>query len=197
MPLTVGLRTTAGPSAGFDWNDSATAAFLAADQELAYATLPVLPTQDTPRRIMTNAPSNAVGAVFEQQVEAVWVTLASFSRKLKPGETRYSTFGGELLPAYLTVKHFRYFIEGPIFHIMTDHKPLTYGFCGSHSCCLARETRPLSLVSEFTRDLRCIRGDDDEAADALSRVDAVFSSRSVSADTLTAAQGGEKELQEL
>ena len=32
--------------------------------------------------------------------------LGFFSKKLKPAETRYSTFGRELLGIYLAIKHF-------------------------------------------------------------------------------------------
>ena len=45
---------------------------------------------------------------------------------MTPAETRYSTFDRELLAVYLSIKHFRYFLEGRLFHVLTDHKPLTY-----------------------------------------------------------------------
>jgi hypothetical protein len=35
-------------------------------------------------------------------------------------------FDRELLAAYLTVRHFHFLLEVRVFHILTDHKPLTY-----------------------------------------------------------------------
>ncbi|XP_064470147.1 uncharacterized protein LOC135384895 [Ornithodoros turicata] len=52
----------------------------------------------------------------------------------------------------------------------TDQKPLTYSMHSSHSSLSPREIRQLAFVSEFTTDLRHIRGADNAAADALSRI---------------------------
>lgn len=49
----------------------------------------------------------------------------SFPKKLTATEQRYSAFGRELLAAYFIIKHFRFFLEGRLFVIFTDHKPLT------------------------------------------------------------------------
>lgn len=117
-------------------------------------------------------------------------------RKLKQAETRHSTLGYELLVDYITAKHFPYFLDVRNFHITTDHKAVIYAFCGNYSSHRGREPCQLALISEFTRDLRCIRGVDDDGADAFSRVEAVFSSPTVSTDTLTAAQSGGNELEE-
>ena len=45
---------------------------------------------------------------------------------LQPAEALYITFDRELLAIYLAIKQFRHFIEGRTFHILTDHKPVTY-----------------------------------------------------------------------
>lgn len=44
-----------------------------------------------------------------------------FSKKLKPAETRYSSFDGELLAVYLEIKHFQYFLEGHTFRSQASH----------------------------------------------------------------------------
>ena len=53
---------------------------------------------------MTDASDMAVGAVLQQTL-----TAHSFSRKMTPAETRYSS---ELLALYLAIKQFRDFLEG-------------------------------------------------------------------------------------
>ena len=95
-----------------------------------------------------------------------------FSPKLKPSETRYSTFDRELLAIYLAIKHFRYFLEGRTFYIVTDHKPLTFAFSVSSDRHSPRQCRHLDFISQFTTDLRHIRGVDNSVADALSRAEA-------------------------
>ena len=40
-------------------------------------------------------------------------------------EIHYSTYDRELLAIYLSIRHF---LEGRDFHVLTDHKPLTYAF---------------------------------------------------------------------
>lgn len=44
---------------------------------------------------------------------------------------RSSAFDPELLATYQAARHFRYFIEVPIFHVDTDHKPLIFAFSSS------------------------------------------------------------------
>ena len=76
---------------------------------------------------ITTDPSNlAVGAVLEQFINGQWKPISFFSKKLSPAELKYSAFDRELLAAYLAVRHFQYFVESRVFHINTDHKPLTF-----------------------------------------------------------------------
>ena len=55
-----------------------------------------------------------------------WQPISYFSRKLKPAETQYSTFNQELLAVYPSIHYFRYFVEGCLFHVLTDFKLLTF-----------------------------------------------------------------------
>lgn len=48
------------------------------------------------------------------------------SKKLIPAKLNYSDFDNELLVVYLAFWHFLYFAEGRVFHINTEHKPLTF-----------------------------------------------------------------------
>ena len=73
-----------------------------------------------------DASQAAVGAALQQMINGETRPLAFFSKRLQPAQTRYSTFGRELLAAYLAVKHFRHALEGRQFTLLTDHKPPTY-----------------------------------------------------------------------
>src|SRR6201990_2203509 len=97
--------------------------------------------------------------------------LPSFLKKLRPAQTRYIAFSRELLAMYLATKHFRYFLEGRSFHILTDHKPITFAMQSHQERHSPREARHLEYVSQFTTDIRHIHGVDNHTADALSRIE--------------------------
>ena len=137
------LLTAASPkSQTLTWNDTALAAFYATKEALANASLLSYPKADAPTCLMTDASDTAVGAVLQQYINGTWHPISFLSRKMTPAETRYSTFDRELLAAYLAVKHFRHFLEGRHFHVLTDHKPDT---CIEHSPRMS-----LSLASPST-----------------------------------------------
>ena len=169
QPLTE--LTRGGPkSRDITWNDNASNAFVTVKMALATATLLAHPKSHAPLSVMTDASDVAVGAVLQQRVDDTWQPIAFFSRKLKPAETRYSAFGRELLAIYLAIRHFRQSLEGRRFHILTDHKPLTYAFKASPDRYSPREIRHLDFISQFSTDIHHVKGVDNSVADALSRV---------------------------
>ena len=71
---------------------------------------------------------------------------------------------------YLAIKHFRHFLEGRQFHILTDYRPLTFAFntrCDRHS---PRQVRQHGCITQITSTIEHIKGADNVVADALSRV---------------------------
>jgi len=108
------------------WTELTVNSFHNSKQALAQATLLFNPKPDASTCIMTNPSNVAVGAVLQQLIHNQWYPIAFFSTKLKPAEARYSAFNRELLAIYLAIKHFRCFVEGQKFHVITDHKPLTF-----------------------------------------------------------------------
>ena len=120
---------------------------------------------------MTDALNIAAGAVLQQLVDNSWQPISYFSRKFSPAETRYSTFDRELLAVYLAVKHFKHFVEGRKFFILTDHKPLIYSlFCNPHRYS-PRLVRHLDYISQFTTDIRHVSDQANPVADTLSCLD--------------------------
>ena len=154
------------------WDDTSTQAFISIKTALAEATLLVHPTPNALTSLATDASDSAIGAVLQQYINGQWQPISFFSKKMKPSERQYSTFDRELLAVYLSIKHFRYFLEGRIFHVITDHKPLTFAFNASPDRHSPRQCRHLDFISQFTTDLRHIRGVDNSVADALSRIEA-------------------------
>ena len=64
------------------------------------------------------------------------------------------------------------FVEGHQFHVITDHKPLIFAFTTQSSKLTPRQIRHLDFISQFTTDVRHIKGSDNAVADALSRIEA-------------------------
>lgn len=147
--------------------------------------------------ITTDASNLAVGAVLEQFIEGQWKPISFFSKKLSPAELKYSAFDRELLAAYLAVRHFQYFVEGRVFHINTDHKPLTFALQSSAERRSPRQARHLSFISEFTTDIRHIAGQTNRVADALSRNVLVLEQSTSYLEAMALAQDHDEELRKL
>ncbi|BHF84693.1 hypothetical protein SprV_0902784400 [Sparganum proliferum] len=118
---------------------------------------------------MVDASTVAAGAVLQQHLAGSTRPIAVFSKKLLPAETCYSTFGRELLAIYLTVKHFRHFLEGRDFIVFTDHKPLTFALLSHSDKYKPGDIAHLDYISQFTSDIHHIDGTKNEVTDMLSR----------------------------
>ena len=158
-------------SQSITWTDAATTSFQATKDALAKASLLTYPTPNAPTCLMTDASDTAVGAVLQQNIHGTWKPISFFSRKMTPAETRYSTFDRELLAVYLSIKHFQHFLEGRTFHVLTDHKPLTYALNSRSDRHSPRQARQLDYIAQFTSTIRHIHGMDNVVADALSRIE--------------------------
>ena len=181
------------------WTQPAIKALDNTKQALATATLLFRAKLDAPTCIMTDALDVAVGAVLQQFIIDQWCPIAFFSTKLKPAETRYSAFERELLAIYLAIKHFRHFVEGRQFHVITDHKPLTFALTSKPSKHTPRQVRHLDYISQFTTDIRHIRGKDNHVADTLSPLGAIHCDNSppISFQDIAEAQRDDPELTNL
>nr|VZI39181.1 unnamed protein product [Spirometra erinaceieuropaei] len=158
------------PKCPLELTGEALTAFERIKNSLADATLLTHPAAESQLSLMVDASPVAVGAVLQQHLAGSTRPLALFSKKLLADETRYSTFGQELLVIYLAVKHFRHFLEGPGFTVFTDHKPLTFALHSHSDKYNPREIAHLDYISQFTTVSRHIDGTKNEVANMLSRL---------------------------
>jgi transposase InsO family protein len=122
--------------------------------------------------LAVDASNAAAGAVLQQREKDSdsWLPLGFFSKKFNSAQQNYSTFDRELTAINLGIKHFRHLLEASDFHILTDHKALTFALKKKDpSNWTPRQQRQLSFIAEFTTDLRYIAGKENVVADALSR----------------------------
>ena len=170
-PLTQLLGNSNSGTKEVNWTETAQAAFNAAKDALANTTLLNHPQPSAQLAIMTDASDVAVGAVLHQRAAGQWQPISYFSRKLKPADVRYSTFDRELLAIYLSIRHFRHMVEAREFSVYTDHKPLTRALTSRSTQHSPRQIRHLDFVSQFTSDIRHVKGSENPVADALSRIE--------------------------
>lgn len=157
-----------------EWTDEATNAFEACKTSIKNAVLLAHPMHNAPLAIFSDASDTSAGSAIQQFVENAWQPLGFFSKKFSEAQKKYSTYDRELLAIYMSVKHFRKMFEGKQLIIFTDHKPLTFAFTKSTPDSESpRRTRQLLFISEFTTDIRFVRGEENASADALSRIDAI------------------------
>ena len=140
------------------WDNTTTQSFSAVKKALASATLLAHPKPHALTNVMTDASNTAVGAVLQQYIDGQWQPISFFSKKLQPAEMCYSTFDRELLAVDLAIKHFRYFLKGRTFHVVIDHRPLVFAFQARPDCYTPRQCRHLDYISQFTTNLRHVRG---------------------------------------
>eukprot|EP00794_Sanderia_malayensis_P015573 gene15573-biopygen13284 len=200
QPLTDLLSTKKNKNETFAFPDSAITAFEAVKSSLAQATLLVHRSPNAPYCLMVDASNVAVGGVLQQKIHDVCHPISFFSKRLQLAEIRYSTFGRELLAVYLSLKHFRYCLEGRQFFILTDHKPLIHAFTVSHDRYSPREIRHLDFISQFSTDIRHVKGSFNNVADALSRIEInslTTSTPSFDFNQLATAQQNDTELSTL
>ena len=144
-----------------------------------------------------NAPTCVTTDASNTAVDGQWKPISFFSRKLNPAKLKYSAFDRELLAAYLATRHFQFFLEGRVFHINTDHKPLTFALQSSTERRLPRQARHLAFIPEFTSDIRHIHGESNAVADALSRSVSAITRTPVELEALASAQLSAREIQQL
>ena len=126
IPLhkTVGsVKTKNGP---IEWSDECQASFDPAKKALADITILHHPSPSAEMTLTVDASDVAMGGQIEQKIEGKFSPIAFFSKKLSLAERKYSAFDRELLAIYSAIQHFRHYVEGRPFVIMTDHKPLCH-----------------------------------------------------------------------
>nr|VZI42160.1 unnamed protein product [Spirometra erinaceieuropaei] len=166
LPLTTLLS---GSKRTFELIQTALTSFEQLKALLADAALLTHFYADAPLYLMVDASNVAVGVVLQQSPPDPIVPLAFVSKVLYKDETRYSTLGRELLAVYRAVRHFRDLLDGRVFTIFTDHKPLTFAMHSHSDKLTSRAIRHLDYISQFTSDIRHIDGSWNEVAVALSR----------------------------
>lgn len=118
--------------------------------------------------LTTDASNYAIGSVLSQGSGSNDLPIAYASRILNKSEINYSTTEKELLAIVWSVKHFRPYLYGRKFRIITDHKPLTWLMNVKDPG--SRLVRWRLLLEEYDYEIVYKQGKLNQNADALSRI---------------------------
>ncbi|KZV41973.1 peroxidase 64 [Dorcoceras hygrometricum] len=147
----------------FGWNEEAQAAFDKLKGVLSTAPVLRMPNFQQEFTIECDASGRGVGAVLAQEGRPI----AFFSKALAPRTLSKSTYEKELMAMVLAIQHWRPYLLGRKFVVVTDHRSLT-------SLLKQRVTTPdqqhwIRKLLGYEFDIKYKAGTQNCAADALSR----------------------------
>lgn len=169
LPLKALLKGSRPLSTAVLWSFTTEQAFNRAKCDLANVTLLSHPQYDTITNIVVNASEVGVGAILQQLIGVVWKPITFFLRQLRPAEQRYSTLGRELLAIHKNTTFSTFSTRYAVFFYSRiaslSNTPCKVAKADIQLC----ETRHLACITEFTTNIRHIKGVVNHVADTLSR----------------------------
>jgi hypothetical protein len=111
----------------FKWTDECQQAFQTLKMYLtSHEHVLILPDYNESFRLECDASSHGIGGVLSQKRGRHFQPIAYFSKHLSKTERNYSASERELLSIVLSVEHFKEYLYGRHFLIISDHEPLKF-----------------------------------------------------------------------
>lgn len=110
----------------FIWSEECEKSFQRLKISLTKEPILQYPNFEQPFVLTTDASNDAIGSVLSQGPIGSDLPISYYSRTLNNAEQNYSTAEKELLAIVDSVKHFRPYLFGQKFKVISDHKPLTW-----------------------------------------------------------------------
>lgn len=110
----------------FKWEEREQESFEILKNALCQEPILQYPDFTKPFLLTTDASGTAIGAILSQGQIGKDQPISYASRVLNNAEKNYSTIEKELLALVYGVQHFRPYLYGKKFKLVTDHKPLTW-----------------------------------------------------------------------
>ena len=118
------LRPLLKKNSKFLWRDEHEKQFSLIKEQIAKTTENKHFNTELETRIKCDASRKGLGYALEQRTPNGWRTVAFASRFLNSVEDRYSINELELLGVVWSVEHFKYYLYGKPFTVITDHRAL-------------------------------------------------------------------------
>ena len=108
-------------------------------------------------RVVCHASRDSIGYALEQETLDGWATIAYASWFLNSCENKFSVNELELLAAVSAKEHFKYYLYGRRFKLITDHQALISALqCNKNNQC--RLTRWIDRLLPFDFDIKPLAG---------------------------------------
>ena len=146
-------------------NQSQVVAFKTLQKAMAEAPLLELYCSDRETRVEVDSCSTGTGAVLTQNILKQWKPVAYFSKKFSKEALSYPSREAEAYGIYLAILHWRVWLLGRRFTVVSDHESLTLASHGRNS---RRIQRYLLGLSEFEYKIIYRRGIEHTVPDALA-----------------------------
>lgn len=118
------LHTLTQKGAIFKWTVECEDAFQSLKHALTHPPIVAHPMFTQPFLLYTDASQVSIGSVLAQRRDNREHVIAYASHTLSTSERKWSTFDRELWAVVWSVRHFKHFLSGSSFTVITDHKPL-------------------------------------------------------------------------
>lgn len=151
----------------FNWQEPQQKAFDLLKQKLCEEPLLKFPNFNEPFILTTDASGFAIGGILSQGDLGKDQPIAYVSKKLSTTEQKYSTYEKEAFAIVYCIHHFRPYLYGRKFTIVTDHRPLIW--IKSARDPTSRLARWRLKIEEYNYTIVYREGRSNTAADALSR----------------------------
>jgi len=151
----------------FKWEPPQTNAFNILRESLCTEPILQYPDFTQPFVLTTDASGYAIGGVLSQGKIGKDLPISYVSRILNKAEQNYSTIEKECLAIVYCTNHFRPYLYGRKFTIVTDHKPLVW--LHSIKDPSSRLWKWRTKLAEYEYDIQYKKGSLNNNADALSR----------------------------
>lgn len=152
----------------FIWSKECDHSFQTLKSKLISPPILQYPDFAKPFLVTVDASNLACGAVLSQNFNGQDLPIYFASKGFNKAEKNKSTIEKELIAIHFAVNHFRPYIYGTNFVVRSDHRPLIFLYKLKNPS--SKLTRIRLDLEEYNFTVEYIRGKDNVAADALSRI---------------------------
>lgn len=153
----------------FLWTEAAEEGFQELKSALISAPILANPDFNLPFVIESDASDNAVGAALIQKIDGELRIIGYFSKKLSSTQRKYASVEKECLGVLLAIEHFRHFVEGTKFKVVTDARSLLWLFTIGVESGNSKLLRWALKIQSYDIELEYRKGKQNITADCLSR----------------------------
>ena len=144
--------------AKFNWTKECERSFEKLKQAIFSKPVMRQPDEAYPYHLITDGSPSGISAILSQVIDGQSHVIAYFSRALKASEKRYAQFKVELLGIYAAMMHFKEYLYGKHFTLLSDARSLM--FHTSFESIPNIMARWLLQISQFSFDFRHQKGEE-------------------------------------